>query len=100
MEGQRGRRPEPDLGAAAWKRRRGKPRGHRGLLTPTAPAAEEGGTLLVLALPLAGTAGTAPSPFLRPGGVGEGGGGRRGRGATGVPGAVLPGHGLLPQQCW
>lgn len=100
MAGQGGRRPEPDIGAAARKRRRRKPRGRRpgGALAPA--AAEEGGHLLVLALPHPGPAGPAPPPFLWFGGAGEGGGRGCGWGAKWDPGALLPGHGLLPQQCW
>ncbi|KAA8585466.1 hypothetical protein FQN60_004160 [Etheostoma spectabile] len=64
MEGQGGRRPEPDIGVATRKRRCWKPRRHRGLVTLTPLAAEEGGPLLVLALPLPGPAGSAPPPFL------------------------------------
>lgn len=100
MAGQGGRRPEPDIGAAARKRRRRKPRRHRRVVALTPAAAEEGGPLLILALPLPGPSGPAPPPFLWPGGAGEGRGRRCDRGTTRNPGALVPGYGLLPQQCW
>lgn len=96
MAGQGGRRPEPDIGVAARKRRRRKPRWHWRLVPPTAAAAEEGGPVLVLTLPLLGP---APSPLLWPGGAGEGGSRGCGWGTARDPGALLPGYGLLPQQC-
>lgn len=96
MAGQGGWRPEPDVGVAARKRRRRKPRRSRGIVALTPAAAEEGGPFLVLALPNSGPAGTASPPFLRPGWAGEGGGRSCGRGATWDPGALLPGYGLLP----
>lgn len=82
MAGQGGRWPEPDIGVAARKRRRRKPRRPRGVVALTPAAAEEGRPLLILALPDSGPAGPASPTFLRPGGAGEGGGRRCGWGAT------------------
>lgn len=95
MAGQGGWGAQPDVGAAARNRRAGRsPRA-----VPFTPAAaEEGGPVLVLALPLAGTAGTPP--LLWPGGARERGGRRGGWRAKRNPRALIPGYGLLPQQCW
>lgn len=95
MAGQGGRRPEPYIGVAARERRRRRPRRRVVALTPA--DAEEGGPLFLLALPLPGS---ASPPLLRPGGAGEGGGGSCGWRTTWDAGALLPGYGLLPQQCW
>lgn len=100
MAGQGGRRSEPDIGVASWNRRCRKPCSCRGLVTLTPAAAEERGPLLVLALSHPWPAGPAPPPFLWPSGAGEGWGRRRGWRAKWDPGALLPGHGHLPQQCW
>lgn len=100
MAGQGGRRSEPDIGVASWNRRCRKPCSCRGLVTLTPAAAEERGPLLVLALSHPWPAGPAPPPFLWPSGAGEGWGWRRGWRAKWDPGALLPGHGHLPQQCW
>lgn len=94
MAGQGGRRLEPYVRVAARERRGGRPR--RRVIAITPADAEEGGPLLVLSLPLPGS---ASPPLLRPGGAGEGGGRRCGWRTTGDPGALLPGYGLLPQQC-
>lgn len=88
MAGQGGGRSEPDLGAAARQRR---PRG-RGLAA-AATHAEKGRPLVLLALPLAGP---TPPTLLRSGGARGGPGGWCGGRAPRDPGALLPGHGLLP----
>lgn len=99
MERQRGRRPQPDSRAPPW--RGGASRGRRRLLPPPPFIAEERHALLVLSLSVPGPGRPTPPTLLRP----DGGGGRRGhdggwgRGrASGNAGALLPGHGLLPEQ--
>lgn len=100
MAGQGRWRTELDIRVATWKCWGREPRRRRGVLTLTPAAAEEGGPLLIFALPLSRSAGSASPPLLWPGGAGEGGGWRCSWGATWDPGALLPGHGLIPQQCW
>lgn len=64
MAGQGRRRAELDIRVAAWKCWGREPRRRRRVLTLTSPAAEEGGPLLILALPLPRAAGPASPPFL------------------------------------